>query len=226
MTGAENREAAFLAKITASTTHEIRNVLAIVKESAGLIEDLVRSFGKRGTLKEDKLFQAVSRIDAQVGRGAQLLTNLNRLAHGLDRTSEPVDLGASAQQVASLSERFARQRRQTVQVRAPEAPLTATANALQLQMVLFTAVECCLEAMAEGGAVTIQPHESGGLPAVKVVGEIDSAPAPSDPTATAAWPRLAALGEDLNASVQVVEGSCTIRVVFAVPGRGQGATDA
>jgi C4-dicarboxylate-specific signal transduction histidine kinase len=219
MTGAENREAAFLAKITASTTHEIRNVLAIVKESAGLIDDLVRSFGKRGTLKEDKLFQAVGRIDAQVGRGAQLLTNLNRLAHGLDRASEPVDLGASAQQVASLSERFARQRRQTVQVRAPEAPLTATANALQLQMVLFAAVECCLEAMAEGGAVTIQPHESGGLPAVKVVGEIDSAPAPSDPTATAAWPRLATLGEDLNASVQVVEGSCTIHVVFSVPER-------
>jgi C4-dicarboxylate-specific signal transduction histidine kinase len=219
MTGAENREAAFLAKITASTTHEIRNVLAIVKESAGLIDDLVRSFGKRGTLKEDKLFQAVGRIDAQVGRGAQLLTNLNRLAHGLDRASEPVDLGASAQQVASLSERFARQRRQTVQVRAPEAPLTATANALQLQMVLFAAVECCLEAMAEGGAVTIQPHQSGGLPAVKVVGEIDSAPAPSDPTATAAWPRLATLGEDLNASVQVVEGSCTIHVVFSVPER-------
>jgi C4-dicarboxylate-specific signal transduction histidine kinase len=219
MTGAENREAAFLAKITASTTHEIRNVLAIVKESAGLIDDLVRSFGKRGTLKEDKLFQAVGRIDAQVGRGAQLLTNLNRLAHGLDRASEPVDLGASAQQVASLSERFARQRRQTVQVRAPEAPLTATANALQLQMVLFAAVECCLEAMAEGGAVTIQPHQFGGLPAVKVVGEIDSAPAPSDPTATAAWPRLATLGEDLNASVQVVEGSCTIHVVFSVPER-------
>jgi len=223
MTGAENREAAFLAKITASTTHEIRNVLAIVKESAGLIEDLVRSYGKRGTLKEDKLFQAVGRIDAQVGRGAQLLTNLNRLAHGLDRTSEPVDLGASAQQVASLSERFARQRRQTVLVRTPEEPLTATANALQLEMVLFAAVECCLEAMAEGGAVTIQPHESGGLPAVKVTGEIDGVPVPSDPTATAAWPRLATLGEDLNASVQVVEGSCTIRVVFAAPGRGQGA---
>ncbi len=220
MTGAENREAAFLAKITASTTHEIRNVLAIVKESAGLIEDLVRSYGKRGALKEDKLFQAVARIDAQVGRGAQLLTNLNRLAHGLDRTSEPVDLGASARQVASLSERFARQRRQTVQVRSPEAPLTATANALQLEMVLFAAVECCLEAMAEGGVVTIQPHVSGGLPAVKVTGEFDGVPAPSDPTATAAWPRLATLGEDLNATVHVVEGSCGIRVVFAAPEGG------
>ena len=226
MTGAENREAAFLAKITASTTHEIRNVLAIVKESAGLIEDLVQSYGKRGTLKEDKLFQAVNRIDAQVGRGAQLLTNLNRLSHGLDRASEAIDVGASARQVASLCERFARQRRQTVQVLEPEAPLTANANALRFQMVLFAAVECCMEVLAEGGAVTMRPYASGGRPAVEVVGDLDGAVASSDPTTAAGWRQLVVWGEDLSLSVQAVEASCTIRVVFGVPGRSQEATTA
>ena len=37
-------EAAFLSAMTASTTHEARNVLAIIKESAGLVEDLVQVY--------------------------------------------------------------------------------------------------------------------------------------------------------------------------------------
>ena len=35
------REVAFLGRITAAFTHEMKNVLAIIKESAGLMEDLL-----------------------------------------------------------------------------------------------------------------------------------------------------------------------------------------
>ncbi len=34
-------ETAFMGKITAAITHEMKNVLAIIKESAGLMEDLL-----------------------------------------------------------------------------------------------------------------------------------------------------------------------------------------
>ncbi|MCP3901564.1 MAG: sensor histidine kinase, partial [Desulfobacteraceae bacterium] len=39
----DNRDdkAAFFGKITASITHEIQNVLAIIKENAGLMEDFL-----------------------------------------------------------------------------------------------------------------------------------------------------------------------------------------
>ena len=74
MSTPENPEAAFMAKITASTTHEIRNVLAIVKESAGLVEDVIHSLAPRGLPNQDKLLRAVGRIDAQVSRGAELGT--------------------------------------------------------------------------------------------------------------------------------------------------------
>ena len=43
MSTTENREAAFIGLITAGATHELRNVLAIVKESTGLIADIVDS---------------------------------------------------------------------------------------------------------------------------------------------------------------------------------------
>jgi len=37
----ESRKAAFMGRITASATHDMKNVLAIIKESAGLMEDLI-----------------------------------------------------------------------------------------------------------------------------------------------------------------------------------------
>lgn len=40
MKASQHPEAAFLAAMTASATHEVRNVLAIIKESAGLVAHL------------------------------------------------------------------------------------------------------------------------------------------------------------------------------------------
>lgn len=37
----ENSEIVFFGKITAGITHEMKNVLAIIKESSGLMEDLI-----------------------------------------------------------------------------------------------------------------------------------------------------------------------------------------
>ena len=79
----DNREAAFMGKITAAATHEIRNVLAIIQESGGLIEDMIRFYEESGKLKPDHLLRSVERIGLQVNRGAELMTALNRVAHGL-----------------------------------------------------------------------------------------------------------------------------------------------
>jgi C4-dicarboxylate-specific signal transduction histidine kinase len=144
----ENPEAAFLAHLTASATHELRNVLAVVKESAGLIEDLTAAAPRRPDAPE-RVLQAARRIDAQVGRGADLLTGLNRLAHGLDHEEESNDLGALSQQILFLYQRFIRQRRQRFEVAPGGGDRRVRTNALRLQMALAAAVDCCLEQLPE-----------------------------------------------------------------------------
>jgi len=94
-----NREAVFLGRVTASTTHEFRNVLAIVKESAGLIEDLVASGASDRPQLAERIARAVARIDTQVGRGADLLTNLNRFAPSIDPVREGTDLDQTVSQI-------------------------------------------------------------------------------------------------------------------------------
>ena len=89
----EDRDAAFVAKITAGATHEIRNVLAIIKESAGLVTDVIHSLGGRPLSNPDKVVRAVGRIDAQVSRGAALLAEARR---SLFRASPTADQAEGA----------------------------------------------------------------------------------------------------------------------------------
>ena len=147
-------EAAFLSAMTASTTHEARNVLAIIKESAGLVEDLVQMYGARGNLDREKVNRALERIDLQVKRGADLLTTLNRLAHTLDQDLSAVELNQEVEQLVRLSQRFARQKNQRVVAEGGVEGVPLVVNALRLHMTLHGALMCCLEELPQGSTVT------------------------------------------------------------------------
>jgi C4-dicarboxylate-specific signal transduction histidine kinase len=220
MDASDNREAAFLAKITASTTHEIRNVLAIVKESAGLIGDMMHAFAKRGSLNQEKLLRTVRRIDAQVSRGANIVSNLNRFAHSLDNARDSIDLADELQQIAFLCERFARQGGHQVQVQSGDPGLNVETNSLRLHMVLFTAVECCFERMTKPGTVTMQAGRWGDAPAVEFVGEIGDGVVVGAPAGVAGWSRLEELVDSLGASVEADDAACRFRVILPVSGGG------
>ncbi|MFO8175629.1 MAG: hypothetical protein R6T96_15180 [Longimicrobiales bacterium] len=170
MKGSRNPEAAFLAIMTAGATHEVRNVLAIIKESAGLIEDMVYLFEKKGKLDREKLHRAVDRIDTQVKRGADLLTSLNRLSHTLDSDTTPLELNEEVAQVGFLSQRFARKQGHQVSVRSLDKGLPLTLNQLHLHMALFSAMDLLLETLTEGATVEMRVVERGGVAAVEFQG--------------------------------------------------------
>ncbi|MGD2154595.1 MAG: hypothetical protein PVG79_15095 [Gemmatimonadales bacterium] len=215
MSTTEDREAAFIGKITAGATHELRNVLAIVKESAGLIADVVDSSDQLGAKRADRVSRAVGRIEAQVKRGSELLTSLNRFAHSLDHAEDEIDLDEAAQQVSFLCQRVARQGKHQVQAQPGDSGLTVVVNLLRLQMALYTAVECCLERLPAGGTLTLRPVRHGDRPSVEYNGETGEEAFPLAPTEAAAWSRLAAVLENLGASVEKVEASQGFRLILS-----------
>ena len=202
MSTTENREAAFIGLITAGATHELRNVLAIVKESSGLIADIVNS---SGSAKPEKLVRATSRIEAQVKRGSELLTNLNRFAHSLDHAEDEIDLDEAAQQVPFLCQRVARRGRHQVEALPGEQGLRVVVNLLRLQMALYAAVECCLEQLPEGGTLNLHPVRHGGRPSLEFTGEVGGQAVSFAPTEAGTWKKLSAALEDLGACVEKVD---------------------
>jgi len=196
-----NREAVFLGRVTASTTHEFRNVLAIVKESAGLIEDLVASGASDRPQLAERIARAVDRIDTQVGRGADLLTHLNRFAHSIDPVRDGTDLDQTVNQIVFLSQRLARRGRHELTVESGAGNQTVGSDSLGLQMAVYFAVECCLETVPEGGRVSVSTARTGERAAVTFTRTAaDEAPLPSPETADR-WSDLTSICSDLQASV-------------------------
>jgi C4-dicarboxylate-specific signal transduction histidine kinase len=212
MTASEDREAAFVAQVTAGTTHEIRNVLAIVKESAGLIEDLIYAFNKRGSLDQEKLMRSLGRIDAGVARGTEILANLNRFAHSLDQAQDAIDLTQEIQQVASLCQFRARGKRHVLKVQPGGQNLTVVVDPFRFQMSLFAAVGCCLEQLPEGSTVSISTDRRDGRPTVEFTGHGgDEAILPA-PTEAMGWSPLVEFADRLGASVEVAESAYGFRI--------------
>jgi C4-dicarboxylate-specific signal transduction histidine kinase len=212
MTAPEDREAAFVAEVTAGTTHEIRNILAIVKESAGLIEDLIYAFSKRGSLDQEKLTRSLGRIEAGVTRGTEILSHLNRFAHSLDEVEDPIDLTREIQQMASLCQFRARRGRHVLQVEPGGHNTAVMVDPFRLQMSLFAAVRCCLEQLPEGSTVSISANRRNDRPTVEFTGEGGDGAALPAPTEAMAWRRLVELADRLGASLEVAESAYGFRI--------------
>ncbi len=221
MTPSQHREAAFLSAMTAGATHETRNVLAIIKESAGLIGDLVRLYERKGSLDPEKVARAVERIDTQVKRGAEILTNLNRLSHAVDHDQAAVDLAAEVEQVVFLSQRFARKKRQRVETGEATEECLATVNPLCLQMTLFGAMERCLEELPEGSLVTVEARKAGDAGVVEFRGDPQGrGEEMGAPTQSEGWEYLKALARMLGVEVESMEAGFGIRLLFSRQGEG------
>lgn len=220
MSTSENREAAFLAKITAGTTHEIRNVLAIVQESAGLIEDMVSVYEETGKLKPDRLQKSVERIAAQVDRGAELMSTLNRFAHSLDRDFDRVDMFNETKHVALMCGRLAKQKGHKLLVQQDEENVSLTANRLHFEMALFAGVECCLEQLPEPGTVVMHSGRTGNTPTVDFTVETGSAAALPTPREAAAWKSVVDCLNLLGAEVETESVSSHFRFSFPLAGDG------
>ena len=212
MSRSEDRHAAFVAEVTAGTTHEIRNILAIVKESAGLIEDLIHAFNKRGSLDQDKLIRSLGRIDAGVARGTEILSNLNRFAHSLDNVQDTVDVTREIQQVASLCQFRARRKRHLLQVQPGDQSLMVVIDPFRFQMSLFAAVGCCLEQLPEGSTVSISTDRKGDRPTIEFTGHGGDEATLPNPTEATGWSPLLELADGLGASVEVAESAYGFRI--------------
>lgn len=155
MKEAEGREVAFFGKITAAFTHEMKNVLAIIKESTGLMEDLLAITPSEAFPHKERFSRAIAGVQGQVRRGVELSNRLNRFAHSPDIPVTSVDLNDAARQLSLLAERFARLKGVSVEVKPSDEAVEVVTSPVRLQMALFMGLECCWSHMAPGGNLEI-----------------------------------------------------------------------
>lgn len=159
MENAQELELRFFGRVTAGFTHELKNVLAIVKETAGLMEDFLAMMPEGAFQQQPRFQRAVTTILEQIARGVELSTRMNRFAHSPDHSLAQVDLNEIADQVCLLAERFARIKGVSLGAALAGKPVVILSSPVQVLLSVFKAYECCWNHLASGGTVlaTVSP---------------------------------------------------------------------
>ena len=102
-----NKSVQFFGKITASFTHELKNVIATINEYSGLLGDLLSVSGGAQAIDPLKLKLISQKIDGQIKRGEELIQRLNRFSHTVDVEKNTIEVNQTLQDIIGLSTRFA-----------------------------------------------------------------------------------------------------------------------
>ena len=150
----------FYGKITASASHEIKNVLAIINENAGLLEDFTRMADRGKPIDPDRLKLMAAAVKKQVGRADRILKNMNRFAHSTDEVFTDVDLSQTIELFAALTERFAAMQGITVDLHQTASPIMITTAPFCLINLLWQCLEFCMSASGDDKRVELVIEET------------------------------------------------------------------
>ena len=166
----ETREVALIGRMVAGMTHETKNILAIIKESSGLLQDILRLKKHNEALNAGQIEKVASRIQAQVARGNEQLAALNWLAHSMSDRSSSVGVNELSSGVINLMQRLARLKQVELELLPADRDATVEADVVGLFFVVVTCIEYCLDREAPKGRVVLRPEAFGEEAILKIAG--------------------------------------------------------
>ena len=150
----------FFGQMTASISHEIKNVLAIINENAGLLEDLALMADEGAEIDPQRLQNMSSAVMKQVSRADAIMKNMNRLAHSFDESIKTIDLNDILELLVALSSRFASTRGVAVQPKDKEGPVKLRTAPFFLMNLLWLCLDFAMDAAGEDKIVELVPQKT------------------------------------------------------------------
>jgi len=145
----------FIGMLMAGLSHENKNHLAIIKESCGLIEDLLL-LEEPGQLKNiERYTKIISGINDRISLAAEMCRFLSSFSHRMDYPLSSFSIIEVLQEEIYLLHRFARQRQVELELTFGKDIPTIFNNPSLLQFLLFCIIWPELEALEAGGRIII-----------------------------------------------------------------------
>jgi signal transduction histidine kinase len=160
----------FFGAMTASISHELKNVLAIINENAGLMGDLTHMMMKSGSVDLDRLHSLAGRFGGQVSRADRIIKYLNQFAHSMDHPVKEMDLCEELQLAVDLSHRFADMKAVRLELNLPEAPICISTNSFFLLQLLWLCLEYAVDVSGPQKTVKIDCNKYPGKVNIKLSG--------------------------------------------------------
>lgn len=196
----------FYGRISASVSHEIKNVFAVINEAAGLIEDFTLMAERGMPIQPERLKSAANSIQGQIRRGDGLVKNMNAFAHSTDEDVREVNLVETLSLTVALTERFADMKQIRLTTGDCE-PVVLKANPFDLMRLLHSSIAAALETMSAGDtlAIGVKAADGGASFSLSVPGK--DAPLKNDEA-------FSSLAQAMGAGVRVDEANRTCELVL------------
>ncbi len=151
----------FFGKMAASISHEIKNVLAIINENAGLLEDITLMAVRGKPINLNRLKTQAERIKNQIRRADVIVKNMNRFAHSVDESLMSVDLAELLEFLVVLSSRLAYTRGVKLEPSSMGSSATITTDLFLLENLLWLCLDFAMEMAGTGKAVRLIVEKTG-----------------------------------------------------------------
>lgn len=198
--------------IGADVSHEVRNVLAIIGENAGLLDDLVGIAEKGKPLDYAKLRKLAASIARQVKRGTETMERFSRFAHAADEPIASFDLAALVENMAALAQRRVTLAACRLEVERPDQALPVRADAFALQHLVFSAIQAVLESAEKSEPIRVKVARQGTAAAVCISGAAAGGDL-SDPTRQ----QLSAAAADRGVRLETSLADGVFSLIFTIP---------
>jgi signal transduction histidine kinase len=156
----EQDKAAYMGRITAALTHEMRNVLATMRESGGLLEDVLMMH-KEDFPRREIFEKSLGRIGTQAKRGMDICAALSRLAHSPDTPVATLNAAEWLDYFVFICSRFARLKEISLAHGMTPAGISFSTDPVQFQMVLFHVMDALFGVLPAASSVTLTGEAAG-----------------------------------------------------------------
>jgi len=148
------KELAFLGKITASISHELNNVLSIINEYSGLLNDLCCADKNDNPIEAERFQKITNNIAEQIKREQKLIKLLNRFAHRLDTPIIKFNLNELVNDIIKISQRFASLKKVFLEFTPTCEDIFITNNPYRIQFAVFSCIELALNDSRTNDSIT------------------------------------------------------------------------
>jgi len=161
---------AFIGRILSCYTHEVNNYLAIIKETGGLMKDIVRI--KKGKIADEKqFFGLIDGVEEQIGRATAITDYLNRFAHRMEKGVTTVSINDLIDELLALMGRLAYRKRLTFRKELGSGLPEAVLDPNLFHYLLFCILDSRMCDLDRNGVVCVGSSFSDGCYRIKVCTE-------------------------------------------------------
>jgi signal transduction histidine kinase len=126
----------FFGRVNASISHELKNILAIISETTGFLDDLVKLAHQDGKFDLQILENSTKSIAEEIQRGFHTIRQMNNFAHSVDENEKELDAAESIQLAVNLT-RFLSTAKPVV-IQEAEQPVHVTVNPFLFVILLYS----------------------------------------------------------------------------------------